>query len=118
MRISDWSSDVCSSDLAVLCDRLRVPVQLRHLAGGPEPVLGEAQLDRLHHRAGDAQMGIAPGAHRGAAAEVFIAEVQAADEGKTAVGDEDLAVIAEIELEAVDRPLGGAEGPHHRAGCL
>src|SRR3546814_11507004 len=85
MRISDWSSDVCSSDLAVLCDRLRVPVQLRHLAGGPEPVLGEAQLDRLHHRAGDAQMGIAPGAHRGAAAEVFIAEVQAADEDRKSV---------------------------------
>src|SRR3546814_11620106 len=47
MRISDWSSDVCSSDLAVLQegapDRL-VRVQLGLETG---PVVGDAGLDRI-----------------------------------------------------------------------
>src|SRR3546814_7451361 len=34
MRISDWSSDVCSSDLAALVDR-------RHVSGDEEAVLAE-----------------------------------------------------------------------------
>src|SRR3546814_20045052 len=36
MRISDWSSDVCSSDLGVLCAVARSsgPVWLRKLVGG------------------------------------------------------------------------------------
>src|SRR3546814_20783170 len=32
MRISDWSSDVCSSDLSVLVKRMKATVRLRRLA--------------------------------------------------------------------------------------
>src|SRR3546814_4035084 len=77
MRISDCSSDVCSSDL---------------------------------------QVGVAPRAHGRAASEVLVAEVQPADKGHVAVRNQYLAVVAEVQLEAVHGPLGGAEGAHHHAG--
>src|SRR3546814_11962187 len=57
MRISDWSSDVCSSDLAGLVagDRRRLVVAVLVLrvdadAAGPDVLLGDAGgLDRGHH---------------------------------------------------------------------
>src|SRR3546814_15174668 len=70
MRISDWSSDVCSSDLAVgdaaaAADRLRDAGDLavrrgfaRHLRGG--------RGGRADDRAGRPDAGVAAGAHRGA----------------------------------------------------
>src|SRR3546814_20110901 len=70
MRISDWSSDVCSSDLAVgdaaaAADRLRDAGDLavrrgfaRHLRGG--------RGGRADDRAGRPAAGGAAGAHRGA----------------------------------------------------
>src|SRR3546814_6895310 len=46
MRISDWSSDVCSSDLLILQQRLRVPQRLpqrmAHVRGD--------RVEQQHHR--------------------------------------------------------------------
>src|SRR3546814_17731474 len=48
MRISDWSSDVCSSDLSPGIDAVRL------LAGGAEALLGvELRLHRGHDVLGD-----------------------------------------------------------------
>src|SRR3546814_2620334 len=110
MRISDWSSDVGSSDLR------RLPAQFRELVGSPEPVLYKGELHRLHRWPGNAQVGVAPRAHGRAAAEVLVAEVQPADKGHVAVRNQYLAVVAEVQLEAVHGPLGGADGAHHHAG--
>src|SRR3546814_5547945 len=63
MRISDWSSDVCSSDL------------IEGLAGG-SAVGGEADL--LDLRLGFAQLGIAVALQRGAAVVVADGAVQRA----------------------------------------
>src|SRR3546814_20261005 len=42
MRISDWSSDVCSSDLGVETSRQDAPLRpLHHPSGGPPPRSGE-----------------------------------------------------------------------------
>src|SRR3546814_4163206 len=63
MRISDWSSDVCSSDLARLDNNVPVPVNRlrRHDEPGAAGVLvpGWRGLETLHHRgaAGNVQIG-------------------------------------------------------------
>src|SRR3546814_4259818 len=52
LRISDWSSDVCSSDLAGQFERARIAE--RHGAGGVGPDVGTALLFRHGHPDGDA----------------------------------------------------------------
>src|SRR3546814_15808127 len=59
MRISDWSSDVCSSDLVVRKEALELAIKLR----GEDLVRGENQrralqfLDHLRHGEGLARSG-------------------------------------------------------------
>src|SRR3546814_14664231 len=68
MRISDWSSDVCSSDLEGLAERAVAGHRARLDHGGALPVLAQAfvvgeggvQADRQRHGAGigpEAQVG-------------------------------------------------------------
>src|SRR3546814_3775827 len=45
VRISDWSSDVCSSDLARLCEVRRVPAPSRR---SERPAPASRKLDALH----------------------------------------------------------------------
>src|SRR3546814_19969325 len=54
MRISDWSSDVCSSDLAVAVAVAQVEARVEHQRARDRPVLGElvVELVELHGRAG------------------------------------------------------------------
>src|SRR3546814_13002302 len=49
MRISDWSSDVCSSDLPLVCARLNSARQLRQRKDG-DVELGCHMLHREAHR--------------------------------------------------------------------
>src|SRR3546814_15399978 len=45
MRISDWSSDVCSSDLNVIaCSLMKIGNDIRLLGSGPRSGLGELAL--------------------------------------------------------------------------
>src|SRR3546814_8092097 len=45
MRISDWSSDVCSSDLNVIaCSLMKIGNDIRLLGSGPRAGLGELAL--------------------------------------------------------------------------
>lgn len=60
--------------------------------------------------AGDLDVGVAPRADGWVFAEVFVADVVASDEGGATVCDDDLAVIAEVELEAVGVAFAGVEG--------
>jgi hypothetical protein len=70
----------------------------------------------LDDGAGDLDVGVAPWADGWIFAEVFVADVVAADEGGAAVGDDDFAVIAEVELEAVGVAFAGVEGTDVDAG--
>ena len=55
-------------------------------------------------------MRVPPGTESPAPAEVFVPHVEAADEGDLAVGDDDLAVVPEIHLQARPPEAVGAEG--------
>jgi hypothetical protein len=55
-------------------------------------------------------VGIAPSADFRVFAEVFVADVVAADEGLAAVGDDNFAVVAKVELEAIGAALVGIKG--------
>src|SRR3546814_10653032 len=60
MRISDWSSDVCSSDLFLRCEALLDRVLMAARKGGEDEFAGirrarmdgqvGAVIDRVHHR--------------------------------------------------------------------
>src|SRR3546814_3535995 len=54
MRISDWSSDVCSSDLAVAVAVAQVEARVEYQRARDRPVLRElvVELVELHGRAG------------------------------------------------------------------
>src|SRR6185437_6516478 len=67
------------------------------LAGRPLPVLAEAQLGRQYRRALEADVGVAPVPEDFRAPHVFVADIEAADPGFPAVGDDDLAVIAVLD---------------------
>src|SRR3546814_14553463 len=96
MRISDWSSDVCSSDLHALAVPEAVE-GLRSLAGDGTEAEGieiaEAELRRQ--------------------AEVFVADVAAAKDDGTVVGDQQLVVHALVD--AVQMLDGLEQLPHQRA---
>lgn len=89
--------------------------QLRHFVRGPVPVFGEGQLQVHHRRADDFDVGVAPRRQRRMLAQVFGADVVAAHVGALAVHHHQLAVVAEVELEAVDDAGMGGERPHHHA---
>jgi hypothetical protein len=55
-------------------------------------------------------MGIAPWRQRRLLAHVFIADVVPADKAEHTVDHDDLAVVAEIDLEAVEPAAAGGEG--------
>src|SRR3546814_21075053 len=65
MRISDWSSDVCSSDLEPLARHIRTDIGLILVVGGEDLDLALAGLGvilgghlRRQHRAGALEIGI------------------------------------------------------------
>src|SRR3546814_7932238 len=112
MRISDWSSDVCSSDLLQLDHPVDLPinqVQVPRL-DGLEPALPQvegrvddrrAQLTTVHEVAG--------------AGEVLHLDLQCA--GLTTVGQPDLRTAGDVVGDLANRPDRVLEGevPHHHA---
>src|SRR3546814_14503183 len=64
MRISDWSSDVCSSDLAAVPDEILLDpaiAQPAPLGVAGEHAIGEVSVDDLGYRGGLARFGEARG---------------------------------------------------------
>src|SRR3546814_1125663 len=63
MRISDWSSDVCSSDLdrrnGMLVDELRMRIATQQHAEIIEPGDDPLQLDAIHQEDGDGHLCLA-----------------------------------------------------------
>ncbi|MCY1451942.1 hypothetical protein D9M71_688330 [compost metagenome] len=55
-------------------------------------------------------MGIAPRCQGWFLAHVFVAYVVATDKAKNAVDDHDLAVVAKVDLEAIEPAAAGGEG--------
>ncbi len=88
------------------------------VVGGPEPVLEKDELDGLHGGTAEAEVGVTPSAEAFASAEVFVADIQSAHEGFAAVDDDDLAVVAKVQLEARPPVAVGAEGAGLDAGLL
>src|SRR3546814_13516159 len=99
MRISDWSSDVCSSDLVDRSLHVLVAVEMAKAAVGPGGGETGVMVDRgveVGHGAGEIALlaphhahavvrSCPPGAHGAGALEVVAGEVGAA-EGAVAVG--------------------------------
>ena len=82
---------------------------------GPEPVFGKGFLQAGQHWAADLYVGIAPRRQFGVASQVLIANVVPTDEALQAVDDDDLAVVAEVDLEAIEPAVTGAEGTYLNA---
>src|SRR3546814_14450465 len=95
MRISDWSSDVCSSDLAAVVADARVADDDLELVAVAADVEG---VDAAPEAAADVHFGLVPDAHLDAALEL---------------GDLDLAVGMERK-GFVDRGGGGPRGGQGR----
>src|SRR3546814_11636619 len=106
MRISDWSSDVCSSDLAW-------PVAYRVGRGAEQQGLDEAALP--HHRAGVALVvvGVAAGEAGELAAQRVVVRVVgevaaiAGEGGAALVGDDLTPVARQVEVAHYLRPPRG-----------
>src|SRR3546814_17005109 len=110
MRISDWSSDVCSSDLRMTARRVA-----RVLLDSPLP-----QLDRLFDYAIPADAEVAPGVRvrvplrsAGRLVDGYVVEIDEADDGErplsandTVVSDRKCLVSGQEVSVSVD--LGGA----------
>src|SRR3546814_1961059 len=70
MRISDWSSDVCSSDLESAAQSLTLDAAIeRAISASPEVVVGQATIDGA--RAEIDQAGVRPNPTLGVEAENF-----------------------------------------------
>src|SRR5262249_37822260 len=79
------------------------------LAGGEIPVLREDALQIAHRRPAHPQVGIAPVAEQRVLPAILVADVQAADETDLTVHDENLTVIAEVDLKAAAQEVEGQE---------
>ena len=95
---------------------VRRPIELGHVAGGPVPVFEKGELNRLDDGAADFDVRIAPRSELRMPAHVFVADVEAADVGHFAVGDHDLAMVAEVDLKPVAKALRRAKRQDHDAG--
>src|SRR5690606_31319732 len=89
--------------------RRQLPLQLRHEFAGPVPILEKSQLQGVHRGPAQVQAGIAPRRQHRVFVEVFIANITAAEHAGRAVDDNDLAVVAKIQLQPVARAFGGVE---------
>ena len=83
--------------------------QGRQFSCGPEPVFSERLLQAGHHRAGDLHMGIAPRSQRRFFAQVFVTDVVPTNKAGDAIHHYDLAVVAEVDLEAIEPAATGGE---------
>ena len=70
------------------------------LVGGEIPVLGEDALQAGDGGALQPHFRVAPEAKAGHLAQVLVADIQAAREGDPAIHDQDLAVVAQVDLDA------------------
>ena len=95
-----------------------VEVYIHGGAGRPAPVRGEGEHRAHYRRPLHPGMGVAPVAHSPFPAQVLVAHVVAAYPGVFAVHDHVLAMVAEIELEAIAPPLRGVEGGNLDPGHL
>ena len=63
-------------------------------------------------------MGVTPVAELRIEAQVLVAHIVAADPGGVAIDDDDLAVVAKVELKSIASSLGGIESRHLYPGHL
>ena len=97
---------------------MALPMQLKKSISRPIPVLQISELDRLNGRATQAQVGVAPSTEAYVATEVFVADVEAADEGFASVGHNDFSVVAEVQLQPRPPETIRSEGMALDAGFL
>ena len=91
---------------------MRIAIELEELLTRPVPVFKEGHLHSLHDRAGHLYMGVAPSTDGWIAAQIFVAHVESSNPRSLAVHDDDLAMIAEVQLPAVCATLRGVESAH------
>ena len=82
------------------------------------PVLEERHLHSLHDRPLHVDVRVAPEADFRIAAEVFVADAVAADPGVKAVYDDDLPVIAKVDLKAIHAAANRVKRAHVNASGL
>ena len=80
-------------------ERGRGKAERGDFAGRVVPILQKRELESSHGRAFDPEMRVAPWAEPAAPAHVFVAHIQTAKEGNTGICDDQLAVVAEVDLE-------------------
>src|SRR5476649_580417 len=73
------------------------------------PVVEEAELDCHGRGSRDCDVGVAPVSEVRVAAKIFVADVVAPNVSGLAVDDDDLAVVAEVDLEAIAKVAAGQE---------
>lgn len=78
-----------------------LPRELRNFPRDEIPILDERELQRDGNGALEPHEGIAPRPELRVASHVFVADVLPADEGDAAIGDDELAMIAEVETKAL-----------------
>ena len=88
---------------------VRIPPELGRLVVGPVPILEEGKLDRQDGRPRDLDVGVAPVPELGVLSHVLVADIVTADPRGVPIDDDDLAVVAEVDLEAIAGPLAGME---------
>ena len=76
------------------------------------PVFQEGELGRQGGRPRDPDVGVPPMPEFRIPSHVLVAHVVAADPGGVAVHDNDLAVVAEVDLKAIAGALPGMEVQH------
>ena len=79
----------------------RIPVHVGQLTLRPEPVAEERSLRLERGRRLDLDVCVAPRAALGVLAQVLVADVVTSDPCRLAVDDDDLPVVAEVQLEPV-----------------
>src|SRR3546814_8802590 len=102
MRISDWSSDVCSSDLGVgLLDPVGVALGDRHGGGVGGAVADQALIGGVHLALGDKSGGLSLDGVVGVSGEVMVM-------GLVTVAVLPPAVVVALGAQAVDGGVGAA----------
>ena len=85
--------------LSAVCEGWRWEAQWGDLVGCVVPILQKRELKSCHSGPFDSKMRVTPWAKSAAPAHVFVADIQTAEKGNTGVCDNQLAVVAEVDLE-------------------
>lgn len=92
------------------------PGERRDLACSPVPILAECQLRRKRSGPLDLNMRITPLTEGGIVTEMFVADIRSSHERCMSIDDDDLPMIAKVEMERIqDAPRGKACALHTAA---